>query len=110
MKKILLFLIAALIAGLGGCATDPGVKPWYALHEESFSPIKPGMSKAEVVNLVGKPMLETRFPGLGEEVWDYRHLGGTRVYITEVHFDSAGKVKYYTQYLDPAFYSGVSTT
>lgn len=97
-------MLATVLAGLGACAVDPTVKSWWTLKEESFIPVKPGMSKAEVRKLLGKSILELAFPALGEEVWDYRYVRGTSfIYIAEVHFDARGAVKYYTQYPDPAY-------
>lgn len=100
-------MLATVLGALAACAMDPAVKPWWTLNEDSFTPVKPGVSKAEVRKLLGKSMLEMTFPGQSEEVWDYRYAYGTRIYITEVHFDLKGAVKYYTQYPDPV-YSGAS--
>ena len=107
MIRILkLVVLAAVLGLLAACAIDPAVKPWWTLRDESFIRIKPGMSKADVQNLLGKPILETSFPRLNEEVWDYRSLHGTTfIYITEVHFDGQGVVKYFTQYPDPAYHN-----
>lgn len=97
----------AIATGLGvidGCAMDSATKPWWTLKQESFVPVKPGVTKAEVRSMLGKPMLESAFPRLDEEVWDYRYVQGTTfVYLTEIHFDRQGLVKYYTQYPDPAY-------
>jgi hypothetical protein len=105
MIRILeLVVLAAVLGFLAACAIDPAVKPWWTLSDESFIPIKPGISKADVQDLVGKSILEMSFPRLNEDVWDYRSLHGTtQIYITEVHFDRQGIVKYYTQHPDPAY-------
>lgn len=101
-------LLAAILGMLGACANDPEVKSWWTLKDDSFIPIKPGLPKADARKILGKPLLETRFPRLNEEVWDYRYVHGTTyIYIAEVHFDAQGAVKYYTQYPDPAYYSGL---
>lgn len=101
MRKMLLWLAVALAAA--GCAADPAIKTWYTLNLKSFETIKPGMNKENVRAVVGKAMLETNFPNIAEEVWDYRLLDGNYVYLCEIHFDSrSGTVKYYTQYWDPA--------
>ena len=103
LKRVVLTAIFGLLAA---CAMDSAVKPWWALTDESFIPIKPGISKADVQNLLGKPILTTNFPRLNEEVWDYRSLHGTTfIYITEVHFDGQGVVKYFTQHPDPAYHN-----
>lgn len=67
--------LAAVLGLLAACATDPAVKPWWTLSDESFIPIKPGISKAEVQNLLGKPILEMSFPRLNEDVWDDPAIG-----------------------------------
>jgi outer membrane protein assembly factor BamE (lipoprotein component of BamABCDE complex) len=90
---------------LAGCAGNSGVRDWWTLSEVSFKPITPGAGKADVERLVGEPIMTMTFRNLGEEVWDYRYLNMTRVYMTEVHFDLQGKVKYYKEYLDPVFNS-----
>ena len=103
MRQMLLGLAVALATA--GCAVDPAIKTWYTLNLKSFETIKPGMNKENVRAVVGKAMLETNFPNIAEEVWDYRLLEGTYIYLCEVHFDSrSGTVKYYTQYWDPAFH------
>ena len=106
MIRILKMVVVAMVVGwLAACAIDPAVKPWWTLKDESFMPVKPGTTKDEVRRLLGKPISEATFRRLNEEVWDYRHLHGTTfVYITEIHFDGKGVVKYYTQYPDPAIY------
>jgi len=109
MIRILKMVMVAMVVGwLAACAIDPAVKPWWTLNEESFVPVKAGTTKDEVRRLLGKSTVESTFPRLKEEVWDYRHLyGPTMVYITEIHFDDKGVVKYYTQYPDPARYSNL---
>lgn len=108
IRMLKIVAMATVLGALAACATDPAVKPWWTLKEASFIPIKPGTTKDQVRSLLGKSMLETRFPALAEEVWDYRYVNGTTyLYITEVHFDDKGVVKYYTQYPDPSIYSGL---
>ena len=105
MIRILkLVVLAAFLGLLAACAIDPAVIPWWTLRDESFIPIKPGISQADVQNLLGKSILEMSFPRLNEDVWDYRFLHGTtQIYITEFHFDEQGMVKYFTQHPDPAY-------
>lgn len=102
MLKALVLSLA--VGGLVACATEPAVKSWWTLNHESFTPVTPGLSKADVERQLGKPILISNFPRLAEEVWDYRYLeGSTRIYLTEIHFDRQGLVKYYAQYPDPAY-------
>jgi outer membrane protein assembly factor BamE (lipoprotein component of BamABCDE complex) len=102
-----LTLIALLSAPcfLGACADmrntpQAGMQPWYRLSEQSFAQFKPGASKTEVERTLGRPMNSVVFRNLGEEVWDYRFLNGTRTFISEVHFDDQGRYKYYVTYPD----------
>jgi outer membrane protein assembly factor BamE (lipoprotein component of BamABCDE complex) len=92
-------MIAAAVL-LGGCATYQQGTPWWTLHADSFAPVTAGTSKDDVARLLGKPLMSTTYRNLGEDVWDYRFLGGTRVYVAEIHFDQDGRTKYYTTYLD----------
>jgi outer membrane protein assembly factor BamE (lipoprotein component of BamABCDE complex) len=100
----ILVLACALVAG---CAAPAGVKPWWTLHEPNFRSLAAGTSQQDVRQALGEPMLKTRFPNLGEEVWDYRYAHGTFTYIGELHFDTQGRLKYYTGYPDPSIYSTV---
>ena len=104
VRVVKLVVLAAVLGLVAACAINPAVKPWWTLRDESFIPIMPGISKADARKLLGKSILEMSFPGLNEEVWDYRYLHGTtQIYITEVHFDGRGIVKYITQHPDPAY-------
>jgi outer membrane protein assembly factor BamE (lipoprotein component of BamABCDE complex) len=100
MKKSFAILIVAAAAVVGGCAAHQQGRAWWTLNEQTFTPITPTTTKDDVERLLGKPLLGTVFRNLGEEVWDYRFLNGTRVYIVEVHFDMQGRTKYYTTYPD----------
>ncbi len=103
-----LALAAVLTLTLSACATQTGRMDWWTLGPQSFKQATPGTSKADVERMVGKPMLVAMFDRVGEEVWDYRYADGSLVGITEVHFDRQGKVKYYTQFPDPAWYNSHS--
>ena len=101
--KILIAVGALLV--LGACAMDPGVRPFWALQQSEFGKLRPGMTKAEVEVLLGKPILVSTFPRLEEDVWDYRYMDiQVRMYAT-LHFDSHGNLKYHTERLDSAYYS-----
>jgi outer membrane protein assembly factor BamE (lipoprotein component of BamABCDE complex) len=103
MKKLM--LAAVLTLALSACASQAGRMDWWTLGPKSFEQATPGVSKADVERLVGKPIVITAFDRVGEEVWDYRYADGSVVMIAEIHFNRDGKVKYYTQYPDPARYS-----
>jgi outer membrane protein assembly factor BamE (lipoprotein component of BamABCDE complex) len=100
MSKSIVFALttAALVAG---CATHGQSQSWWTLNEQSFAGIAPGKtSKDDVERMVGTPLMTMVFRNLDEEVWDYRYLKGTYVYDAEIHFDTQGRVKYYTSYPD----------
>jgi outer membrane protein assembly factor BamE (lipoprotein component of BamABCDE complex) len=103
-----LILAAVLTLTLSACASQSGRVDWWSLGPQSFKQATPGVSKAEVERLVGKPIVITAFDRVGEEVWDYRYADGSIIMITEIHFDREGKVKYYTQFPDPARYNSHS--
>lgn len=65
------------------------------LTEENFAKVQPGMSKADVRWLLGKPRTIVPFKRLNEEVWDWRFLSvNPAVQLFNVHFDmTTGKVK-----------------
>ncbi len=72
MKLIFSFLIVALMAGLTGCSTT-------ATHESKFTAdtvtqIKTGMTKNEVVGLIGEPRSRS-VNNDGGEIWQYRKNG-----------------------------------
>ena len=99
MKRILTTCIIA--AALGGCATYHQGRSWWTLNENDFAPITPmNTTKTDVERMMGKPLTSMAFRNLGEEVWDYRFLNGTKMYVAEVHFDMQGRTKYYTTYPD----------
>jgi outer membrane protein assembly factor BamE (lipoprotein component of BamABCDE complex) len=101
MRTLSLPYAVAVAAVLAGCATQPGVRPKWTLHEGDFASIAPQRtSKEDVERLVGKPLTAMTFRNLGEEVWDYRYMDGVKTYIAEVHFDMQGRAKYYTTYPD----------
>jgi outer membrane protein assembly factor BamE (lipoprotein component of BamABCDE complex) len=101
MKKPTAIGIAVAATLFAGCATYQQGRPWWTLNEQSFVPLAPATTtKDDVQRLVGKPLMSMTFPNLGEDVWDYRFLNGTRTYIAEVHFDAQGRTKYYTTYPD----------
>src|SRR4051812_33113671 len=95
---IVIAFAAALVAG---CATHGQSQAWWTLNEKSFAGIAPGKtSKEDVERQVGTPLLTMTFSRQGEEVWDYRYLYGTYVYVAEVHFDGDGRTKYTATYPD----------
>jgi hypothetical protein len=63
------------------------------LTEEYFAKVQPGMDKAQVRRLLGRPMEIMTFPARSEEVWTWQHgpvmPGGLDEF--NVHFDLSGR-------------------
>jgi outer membrane protein assembly factor BamE (lipoprotein component of BamABCDE complex) len=58
------------------------------LTEENFGNVRPGMSRAEVRRLLGRPRGVQEFPLKNEQVWDWRYLDPTsKPRLFNVHFD-----------------------
>ena len=106
MKTVIAFALLLTAAALAGCAA-PG--PVDRQAQEHFRGIKEGQSTREdVLRLLGKPEQQIVFSRLGEEVWDYRYQTTWHMLLS-VHFATAtGKVKYYTDIVDPAFHNNSS--
>jgi len=64
------------------------------LTEAHFARIRPGMDKAAIRRLIGRPMESMTFPARREEVWTWRYGPVMPEGIDElhVHFDLDGKV------------------
>jgi len=102
MKTIVPTAIALICAALAGCAAPPTQVREQARNE--FRDIHAGESTREdILKLLGKPEQISVFERVAEEVWDYRYQE-VRHMVVSVHFSTAtGRVKYYTNILDPAF-------
>lgn len=100
MRKTLYALGAAAL--LAGCASYQQGRPYYTLRGSDFAPLAGApTTKADVERLFGRPLTAMVFARQGEEVWDYRFLNGTFVYIAEIHFDLGdGHTKYYLVHYD----------
>lgn len=100
MRKTLSALGAAVL--LAGCASYQQGRPYYTLRASDFAPLASApTTKADVERTFGRPLTAMIFARQGEEVWDYRFLNGTFVYIAEIHFDLAdGHTKYYKVHYD----------
>ncbi|MBI4291873.1 MAG: outer membrane protein assembly factor BamE [Betaproteobacteria bacterium] len=103
----LLAVITALLA-LAGCAADTGIRGYWTLHDTDFRKLKPGMTKPDVVAIVGKPRLAVTFARLGEEVWEYRYLDGQIFMKAHVSFDTKGVFKGHVESYDQDAYDAVS--
>lgn len=63
------------------------------LNPDRFAMISPGLDKAQVRRLIGRPAKVQLFELKKEEVWDWRWLDGTQSKIFSVTFDPDGKVQ-----------------
>jgi outer membrane protein assembly factor BamE (lipoprotein component of BamABCDE complex) len=64
-----------------------------ALGDDTFHRIRPGMTRDEVLRLIGPPFETGEFPRLGQVAWDYRFVdtwGYTAIF--SVMFDRKGVV------------------
>ena len=102
------FLGMAFFVALVGCA-DTGIRGFWTLHDTDFRQLKPGMTKAQVVAIVGKPEAAATFANLGEEVWDYSYLDYQTHMKAYVHFDSKGTFKHHDEVYDAWYYAGEGT-
>ena len=105
MHKLIMLCLGALLL-VSGCATDPGVKPWWTLSEANLREFRPGQStKEDVLRVLGTPEIKMAFPRQGVEVWDYRYPDYATIMLAWVYFDAQSKFKYYTTQPDPSYYS-----
>ena len=102
MKALVTVMPLLVCATLAGCAAPPTQVREQARNQ--FRDIQAGQSTREdILKLLGKPEQQIVFERLGEEVWDYRYQEVQHMLVS-VHFSTAtGRVKYYTNILDPAF-------
>jgi hypothetical protein len=83
----------------------PGGQVWAvrnALNDETFQRINPGMTRDEVLRLIGPPRDSARFPNLNQDSWEYyfQDSWGYRA-LFFVNFDPSGiVVSKFTRRLD----------
>ena len=100
----------AAILALNGCVHPGfvGMKNYWELNTQHIQKLKPGMTQAEVQEILGTPPWRLAFPQRDEEIWSYRYLDLHIRMRSSVHFDGKGVLKYATQEYDQDYYSGVS--
>ena len=109
MKHIFrLVTLFSILMALTGCAGMEGIKPFWALSEADFQPIKAGTTQAEVEKQVGKPYWKMTFPAKGEEVWSYNYLAHQTHMRAVMTFDDRGVLKSIKLEYDMDFYSTVA--
>ncbi|MBI2319294.1 MAG: outer membrane protein assembly factor BamE [Betaproteobacteria bacterium] len=102
------FIAMAALAALVGCAADTGIRGFWTLRDTDFRKLKPGMNKANVVALVGRPQAAVTFARLGEEVWDYSYLDYQVHMRAYVYFDTKGLFTRHIESYDQDYYSTVA--
>jgi len=106
MMRLVRFLAGiAALAVLVGCA-ETGIRGFWTLHDTDFRQLKPGMTKDQVIALVGKPPLAVTYPNLGEEVWDYSYLDSQIHMRAYVYFDTKGIFTRHIESYDQDYYTG----
>jgi outer membrane protein assembly factor BamE (lipoprotein component of BamABCDE complex) len=83
-----------------------GMKNYWELHTEDIQKLKPGMTQAEVQDILGKPPWKLYFPQRDETIWSYRYLDSQTRMRSSVHFDGGGMLTKATQEYDMDYYSG----
>jgi outer membrane protein assembly factor BamE (lipoprotein component of BamABCDE complex) len=98
----------AAILALNGCVHPGfvGMKNYWELNTQHIQKLKPGMTQAEVQEILGKPPWRLAVPQEDEEIWNYRYLDYQTRMRTTLYFDGRGVLKRVTQELDMDFYSG----
>jgi SmpA / OmlA family len=77
------------------------------LRADVFGRVQPGMDKAELRRLLGRPARSQTFKLKNEEVWDWRWLDGQQKKVFSVTFDTEGKVRSSASVDDPGeLYTG----
>ncbi len=71
------------------------------LKADTFSKVMPGLNKAQVRRLLGRPGKTQVFTLKQEEVWDWRFLDGAQNRLFSVVFDTNGIVTSSAVTLDP---------
>ena len=68
MRRIILLLLATFLAGCGSVVHRIDIQQGNLVAPESFARLKVGMTKAEVRNVMGSPLLTDPFR---KDRWDY---------------------------------------
>ncbi|HEX5633597.1 MAG TPA: hypothetical protein VFX50_10220 [Gemmatimonadales bacterium] len=71
------------------------------LKPSEFARVVPGLERAQVRRLLGRPARVQPYPLQGEEVWDWRFLSGAEGRVFSVTFDAQGRVASTATTLDP---------
>ena len=80
------------------------------LTERRITSVNAGkLTRADVSNLLGRPLGVWKFAGGASEVWSYRFMDVNDRKLGVVYFDGAtGLAKHTTTYLDPAYHGAIN--
>jgi len=80
------------------------------VDEPTFAKVVPGLSRSQVLQLLGRPSEEKGYPNLGEDVlsWRYLEFGNRRMFFN-AHFGTDGRMKYTSRNPDPSQNTGGET-
>jgi outer membrane protein assembly factor BamE (lipoprotein component of BamABCDE complex) len=73
VKAVTVASVLACTLLSGGCASGPQASQSQVRSDDTFRAIQRGMTKDEVLRLLGPPDQTMRFPLTGNEAWDYRY-------------------------------------
>ncbi|MBI4292893.1 MAG: outer membrane protein assembly factor BamE [Betaproteobacteria bacterium] len=105
MMRLVRFLAGIVaLAMLVGCA-ETGIRGFWTLRDADFRQLKPGITKAQVVAIVGKPPLAVTYPNLRQEVWDYGYMDSQTRMRAYVFFDAKGIFTHHVESFDMDYYS-----
>jgi hypothetical protein len=77
------------------------------VEETMFAGVIPGLSRAQVLDMLGRPSQENSYPNIEERVLSWRYLEfGNRMMFFNAHFDSSGRLKRTSRTPDPSRASG----
>ncbi|MFN0300611.1 MAG: hypothetical protein ACKVQU_09685 [Burkholderiales bacterium] len=90
--------------------SDRVAKVEQLLTESRITSVNAGkLTRADVSNLLGRPLGVWKFAGGASEVWSYRFMDANDRKLGDVYFDGAtGIAKHTTTYLDPAYHGAIN--
>ena len=77
------------------------------IDEPYFAKVLPGMTRNEVLQLLGRPSEEQSYPRLGEDVVSWRYMEfGSRIMFFNAHFGPSGRLTHTSRTPDPTVNQG----
>jgi len=79
-----------------------GTRREQVVDESAFANVVLGLTRDEVLQMLGPPTEEQSFANLGEDVVSWRYVEfGNRLMFFNAHFDRSGRLKYTSRTPDP---------